>query len=468
MSAHPAGPRSASLVSGYAPAVSAVDAHSPSVWPINARWAESGVLEIAGVTAPDLVAQHGSPLFVLDEDDVRMRAHGYVAAFSGCDVFYAAKAFLSVEFARWMLCEGLGIDVCTLGELRTALLAGATGAQLLVHGNNKSVEELRAAVAAQVRFIVVDSLDEIARLEVVARDASATVDVLVRVTVGVEAHTHEFIATAHEDQKFGFSLASGAADAAVTAVLASPHLNFTGLHSHIGSQIFDEQGFIVAIHRLIEFCTHVQSKFHVVVANLNIGGGAGIAYLPSDDPISPAALGQRICAIVREECAVRAFPEPHLIVEPGRAIVGPGGITLYTVGTVKPVAIGPKEVRTYVSVDGGMSDNIRTALYNADYTVAHANRVTTADEASQLVRIVGKHCESGDIVVRDAELLADTAPGDLLAVAATGAYCRSMASNYNSMPRPAVVAVRNGISRVLLRRETIDDLLLLDTAVNHD
>ena len=460
MSAHPAGPRSASPHAAAAPVLPAHAAHSESVWPANAVWGADG-LEIAGVTASDLVSEHGSPLFVIDERDVRDRARAYASAYAGCDVFYAAKAFLSVDFARWVLAEGLGIDVCTLGELRCALAAGASGEQLLMHGNNKTSEELAAALEARVRFIVVDSLQEVQRLAELAAVRGVAAQVLVRVTVGVEAHTHEFIATAHEDQKFGFSLASGAARAAVDAVVASPHLAFAGLHSHIGSQIFDEQGFLVAVARLIGFCRELAAA-GIGVANLNLGGGAGISYLPSDDPVGIADLARRLRTAVAQDCEAAGIPEPRIMVEPGRSIAGPAGITLYTVGTVKDVVVGSGVARTYVSVDGGMSDNIRTSLYDADYTVAHASRRAGEGDEQRLARIVGRHCESGDILVRDAHVLSDIAPGELLSVAATGAYCRSMSSNYNHTPRPAVVAVRDGKSSVLIRRESLDDLLALD------
>jgi diaminopimelate decarboxylase len=280
--------------------------------------------------------------------------------------------------------------------------------------------------------------------------------VLVRVTVGVEAHTHEFIATAHEDQKFGFSLAGGDALEAVRRVLALPALELVGLHSHIGSQIFDTAGFEVAAHRVVGLLATVRDTCEVVLPELDLGGGFGIAYLPADDPVDVVELAAQLRAIVEREAAGVGLPVPRLAVEPGRAIVGPAGVTLYEVGTIKDV----DGIRTYVSVDGGMSDNVRTALYDASYTVTLASRVS--DAPPMLCRVVGKHCEAGDIVVRDAWLPSDLAPGDLLAVAATGAYCRSMSSNYNFLPRPPVVAVSGGTSRVLLRRETVDDLLALD------
>jgi diaminopimelate decarboxylase len=304
--------------------------------------------------------------------------------------------------------------------------------------------------------VVIDSDIEIDRLAAAAAAAGIRQRVLVRVTVGVEAHTHEFIATAHEDQKFGFSLTSGAALDAVRRVVASPALELVGLHSHIGSQIFDTAGFEVAAHRVVALLANVRDATGLTLGELDLGGGLGIAYTSDDDPADVAEVAKQLRAIVERECAAAALPVPRLAVEPGRAIAGPSGVTLYEVGTVKDV----DHIRTYVSVDGGMSDNIRTALYGSDYTVVLASRESTA--APMICRVVGKHCESGDVIVRDAWLPSDLAPGDLLAIAATGAYCRSMASNYNVVPRPPVVAVRGGESRELIRRESVEDLLALD------
>jgi len=320
---------------------------------------------------------------------------------------------------------------------------------------------------------VVDSFEEIARLAYLTEERDGLTDggrpaehrkaqkmgrprILVRVTTGVEAHTHEFVATAHDDQKFGFSLSSGAADEAVRRVLAAPSLDFAGLHSHIGSQIYDTAGFDVAAHRVLELAARIRAEHGVHIDELDLGGGFGIAYVPGDDPADIKVVAQSLHEIVRAQCAAAGLDVPRLTVEPGRAIAGPGTVTLYEVGTIKDV----DGLRSYVSVDGGMSDNIRTALYGAEYTCALASRESAAPP--MLSRLVGRHCESGDIVVRDTYLPSDLAPGDLVAVAATGAYCRSMASNYNHVPRPPVVAVRDGASRVLLRRETPGDLLSLD------
>jgi diaminopimelate decarboxylase len=464
-SAHPAGPEHAGLLgqtSIPAPPED-MDSLDPSVWPATAVRLR-GVLHLGDLSVIDLVDEHGTPALFLDEADVRARARAYGAAFAGVDVYYAGKAFLSTAVARWIADEGLGLDVCTGGELAVALAADFPPARIGLHGNNKSVEELKRAVQAGVGHVVVDSFTEIDRLAEIAAVDGVRQRVLVRVTVGVEAHTHEFIATAHEDQKFGFSLRDGAALQAVAAVLSADSLEFGGLHSHIGSQIFETSGFEVAAHRLVGLAAVVRDTDGAAVAEINLGGGLGIAYVAGDDPDTPKQTLDRLTAIIEAECAATALPVPKLSVEPGRAIVGPGGVTVYRVGTTKRVALDGGLVRTYVSVDGGMSDNIRTALYDAQYTAVLANRRCAAEPV--LSRIVGKHCESGDIVVRDVWLPADVRPGDLIAVASTGAYCRSMASNYNYLPRPPVVAVRDGRSSVLVRRETIDDLLALDTGVD--
>jgi diaminopimelate decarboxylase len=355
--------------------------------------------------------------------------------------------------------EGLGLDVASGGELAVALAAGFPPARMILHGNNKSVVEIERALSAGVGLIVIDSLMEIERVAEVAARLGVTANVLVRVTVGVEAHTHEFIATAHEDQKFGLSLSNGEAANAVELIVDRPSLHFAGLHSHIGSQIFDASGFEVAAARIVDLAADLAAE-GVVIERLDLGGGMGIAYTSNDDPLDVADMAAAIDRIVVKTCERAGIPVPQMAFEPGRAIVGPAGVTLYEVGTVKPVQLDHDLVRTFVSVDGGMSDNIRTALYDADYTVVLASRESAADP--MLSRVVGKHCESGDVVVRDAWLPADLAPGDLIVVAGTGAYCRSMASQYNYLPRPAVIAVREGLASTVLRRETEADLLSLD------
>jgi diaminopimelate decarboxylase len=429
---------------------------APSVWPRTALRGPDGALTVAGLDVRDLAEEYGTPLYVCDEADFRSRCADFAAAFFDFDVHYAAKAFCSVGVLRWVAEEGLGLDICTGGELTAAIRAGFPANRIAMHGNNKSVGELERALAAGVGRIVVDSFPEIVRLAWLAERLDRRQSVLVRTTVGVEAHTHEFIATAHEDQKFGFSLASGDAFEAVRRVLGHPSLELAGLHSHIGSQIFDTSGFDVSARRLVQQLVRVRDELGVEPGFLDLGGGFGIAYTAADDPLDTAAVASGLRTIVRRECAAAGLTMPRLAVEPGRAIAGPGTVTLYQVGTVKDV----DGIRTYVSVDGGMSDNIRTALYDAVYTCALASRRSDAEPT--LARVVGKHCESGDIVVRDAWLPADVTPGDLIAVAATGAYCRSMASNYNHVPRPPVLAVRDGAARLLVRRETEDDLLRLD------
>ena len=462
-SAHPAGPRHAEVLhtEGVAPPPRDLNALDPMVWPTNFRRREDGVCAMAGLDVRELAAEFGTPVFLLDEADFRTRARDYAEAFADADVFYAGKAFLCGAVARWVAEEGLGLDVCSAGELAVALRAGFPPERIAFHGNNKSVAELDAALEAGVGRVVLDSYAEIVRLADLARQRGVRARVQIRVTVGVEAHTHEFIATAHEDQKFGFSLAGGAAAEAVRRVLMLDSLELVGLHSHIGSQIFDTDGFEVAASRLVGLATAIRDEHGLELPELDLGGGLGIAYTSDDDPADVASMAKSLVAIVERACAGAGLAVPRLSVEPGRAIAGPGTVTLYEVGTVKPVALGSGGAsRAYVSVDGGMSDNIRTALYDASYTAALVSRASEA--APALSRLVGKHCESGDIVVRDLYLPADIAAGDLVAVAATGAYCRSMASNYNLLGRPPVVAVADGSARVVVRRETDDDLARLD------
>lgn len=430
----------------------------PHLWSQTAHKVD-GELHVGGLAVPDLVANVNTPAYVLDEADFRARARAFRDAFAAYDVFYAGKAFLCTAVARWIQEEGLCLDVCSAGELTVALRAGVDPARIGYHGNNKTLSELRRAVAAGIGRIIVDSFDEIERLESITGDG-ATARVMIRVTAGVEAHTHEYIATAHEDQKFGLSITNGQAFEAVRRVLAAPGIELLGLHSHIGSQIFDSAGFEVAARRVLALQARVSDELGVTLPEMDLGGGFGIAYTTQDDPADPAQLATEMSKIVEHECRALGIPEPRLSIEPGRAIVGPAMCTIYTVGTVKPVQLDGGAVRTYVSVDGGMSDNIRTALYDADYSCTLASRASDAPPV--LARVVGKHCEAGDIVVKDEFLPGDVRPGDLLAVPGTGAYCRSMASNYNHALRPPVVAVRDGVARVVVRRETEDDLLATD------
>jgi diaminopimelate decarboxylase len=428
-----------------------------------------GALTVGGVDLRGLAQEHGTPAYVLDVADLRARARAFRQAFADYDVFYAGKAFLCTAVVRWLAEEGLDLDVCTGGELTVALRAGLDPARIAFHGNNKSVAELHRAVEAGVGRIVLDSLTEVDRLAAItaARGAAEPVGVLVRVTAGVEAHTHEYIATAHEDQKFGLSITAGDAMEAVRRVVATPGLRLLGLHSHIGSQIFDTSGFEVAARRVLALHARVGEELgprlgtaDQALPELDLGGGFGIAYTDQDDPADPADLAAGMSSIVAHECRALGIPVPRLAVEPGRAIVGPTTCTLYEVGTVKRVGLDAGGVRRYVSVDGGMSDNVRTALYDADYSATLASRSSDAEPA--LARVVGKHCEAGDIVVKDVFLPEDTGPGDLLAVPGTGAYCWSMASNYNHLLRPPVVAVEDGRATVVVRRETEADLLATD------
>ncbi|MFF7242340.1 diaminopimelate decarboxylase [Embleya sp. NPDC008237] len=457
-SAHPAGPRHADVLPDGAPPIAPEDLTllDPKIWPAGAERGADGVVTIAGLDVRELAREFGTPAYILDEADFRARCRAWREAFEGADVFYAGKAFLCRALVRWIAEEGLNLDVCTAGELAVALSAGMDPARIAFHGNNKSAAELERALEVGVGRIVVDSFEEISRLAFLADRRGVTQKVLVRITVGVEAHTHEFIATAHEDQKFGFSLADGQAAEAVRRIRKLESLELIGLHSHIGSQIFDTAGFEVAARRVVGLLVAVRDEHGVELPEIDLGGGLGIAYTSADDPQSPAVIAASLLDIVRRECAAAGLAAPRLSVEPGRAIAGPGTFTLYEVGTIKPL----EGLRTYVSVDGGMSDNIRTSLYDAEYSVTLVSRAS--DAAPMLSRVVGRHCESGDIIVKDAYLPADLAPGDLLAVPATGAYCRSMASNYNHVTRPPVIAVHDGAARVIVRRETEEDLLRLD------
>ncbi|MGB4137075.1 MAG: diaminopimelate decarboxylase [Microbacterium sp.] len=436
------------------------------VWPASAHRDEDGALVLAGVPVADLVREHGTPVLVIDEDEVRGRAAALRHAFEDAAaahgttarLYYAGKAFLSTAIARWVTEEGLSVDVCTGGELEVALAAGVEPARLGFHGNNKSVAELERAVEVGIGTIVVDSAIEIERLGAITARSGTSQRVMLRVISGVHAETHDFLATAHEDQKFGFPLAD--AGVAVARIRELDGLEFAGLHCHIGSQIFGVAGFRESASRVLDL--HAELREGGEVPALNLGGGFGIAYTRVDDPAPIAELADGIVAAVAEGCAARGIPVPALSFEPGRSIVGNAGVTLYEVGTTKDVVL-EAGVRRYLSVDGGMSDNARPALYGAQYSARLASRA--GEGPAQLSRVVGRHCESGDIVVDHEYLPADVAPGDLLAVPATGAYCAPLSSNYNHVPRPPVVAVRDGASRVIVRGETVSDLLSRDAGV---
>ena len=427
---------------------------------------EKGHLTISGLSARELATEFGTPTFFIDEDHFRARAAAWAQSLqtnfgaSAGNVYYAAKAFICTDVARWIKEEGIGIDVCTGGELAVALAGGIDPKKIEVHGNNKSVAEIERAVQVGVKTIVIDSLFEIERVAAAATKHGVRQAVMLRLTPGVEAHTHESISTAHEDVKFGFSIASGAAAVAVTEVLSHGSLELLGFHCHVGSQIFGTDSFELAATRIIALMAECKSKHGIELPELDLGGGYAIAYMPGDVTVEPEDVLPALSAVVKRECAAAGLALPIISIEPGRNIVGPTTFTLYEVGTVKDVVLEDGRIRRYISVDGGMSDNIRPSLYGAEYSAVLADRVSTAAHA--LSRVVGKHCETGDIVIRDIQLPSDIAPGDLLATPATGAYGRSMASNYNHVPRPPVIAIKNGKARVIVRRENEADLLALD------
>ena len=423
-------------------------------------------LSIAGISAKDLAKEFGTPTFFIDEADFRLRALAWNTALKEAfgdkagTVYYASKAFTCTEVARWIKDLGIGIDVSTGGEMAVALAAGIDPKKIEVHGNNKSIAEIEKAISVGVETIVIDSMYEIDRVATAAAKAGKVQRVLLRLTPGIQAHTHESISTAHEDVKFGFSISSGAAWAAITAVHNQPSLELRGFHAHIGSQIFGFESFEILAERFVTFLAKYRDEFKKELPELDLGGGYGIAYLENDVTVDPFEAMQVLVAAVKKYCAVFNLQLPTVSIEPGRAIVGPTMFTLYEVGTVKDVTLENGTHRRYISVDGGMSDNIRPSLYGAEYTTILANRTSTAAKTSS--RLVGKHCETGDIIIREIDLPDDIVPGDLLAVPATGAYGRSMASNYNHVPRPPVVAVKDGKARVIVRRESIEDLLALD------
>ncbi|KRE69087.1 diaminopimelate decarboxylase [Arthrobacter sp. Soil762] len=465
--------------------------HEP-MWAQDVRKNDAGELAIDGIAVSELKAQFGTPLFVMSETDFRARARSFKDAFDaafadicgGVDVYYAGKSFLCTAVAAWVADEGLRLDTCSGGELAVAARAGIQGENLGLHGNNKSDAEINRALDMKLGRIVVDSLDELDRVAKIASGRGEIAKVMLRLTPGVHAHTHEFIATAHEDQKFGLSMAGdsteqaglSAAEEAVAAATGYASIELLGLHCHIGSQIFEPDGFELAAQKLLRFHAAMQEKYSIVMPELDLGGGYGIAYTPVDTPRPAADIAQAMAAVVRSTCGELGITSPRISIEPGRAIVGSTTFTLYEVGTLKTVRVdapageaGQENVthpRRYVSVDGGMSDNARPVLYDADYSAILASRTSAA--APQLSRVVGKHCESGDIVVRDVYLPEDVAAGDLLAVPGTGAYCWALSSNYNYLARPGVVAVRGGSARLIVRGETEEDLLNRDMGVPND
>ncbi len=414
-----------------------------SLLPDNASVDGSGRLAIGGCDVVDLADEHGTPLFVYDEDHLRARCREAVAAF-GDGVAYAAKAFLCGAMARLAHEEGMCLDVATGGELHLALAAGVPAEHLIMHGNNKSEAELRAAMTAGVRRLVVDSFDELDRIERLVAEGLTAPPLLVRVTPGVEAHTHEYLRTGIADSKFGFGLASGAAQAAIDR-LSHSSLDLVGVHAHIGSQIFDAEFFAKAVSVMASFVIPLDLE------ELSLGGGLGVAYVEGEHAPSISEWA----GVMLGACAAAGI-RSRVTAEPGRAVVAQAAVTLYRVGTIKDIA----GVRTYVAVDGGMSDNPRPVLYGSGYE-AFLPRATDAARPRR-VRVVGKHCESGDVIVHDAVVPEDIVVGDVLATPVTGAYGHSMGSNYNMVLRPAVVFVRGGTARLVVRREAYDDLLIRD------
>ena len=438
---------------------------NPKIWPSTTS-EKSGVTSVGGCSLPSLAREFGTPAFILDEADFKSRAKQWKSALdkhfgaNAGTAYYAAKAFISKEIVHWVEQSGLGLDVCTGGELAVAKAAKFPAERIELHGNNKSEVEIADAIDYRVGTIVVDSLQEIERVAKIAHNKGVVQKVLLRLTPGVDAHTHEAISTAHEDVKFGFSIASGAAWDAVLATSKHESLSLQGFHAHIGSQIFVADAFETSAGRLIEMLSKYKSQFGVELPELDLGGGYGIAYVDSDNPSDAHQILERLSAAVNAECHKNNLAVPKISIEPGRAIVGPAMITLYEVGTTKEVVLEDGSKRWYVSVDGGMSDNLRTALYDAEYSINLVNRASSAP--LRLARVVGKHCETGDVVINDVQLPSDIVPGDLLATPATGAYGRSMANNYNHMTRPPVISVLNQTARTIIRRESYADLLALE------
>jgi diaminopimelate decarboxylase len=435
------------------------------MWPSGVSFTNRG-LEISGISSRTLATEFGTPTFFIDENHFRSRAQLWADALeasfgeSAGTVYYAAKAFICTDVARWIKETGIGIDVCTGGELAVALAGGIDPKKIELHGNNKSVTEINRAVDVGVRIIVIDSLFEIDRVSAAAERKGIRQAVMLRLTPGVQAHTHQSISTAHEDVKFGFSIASGAAQSAIAKVMSDRNLELRGFHCHVGSQIFGTDSFELAATRIIGLMAKFKAEYGIELPELDLGGGYAIAYLPGEFTVEPEDVLPSLSEVVKRECAAAGLALPIISIEPGRNIVGPTTFTLYEVGTVKDVTLEDRAIRRYISVDGGMSDNMRTSLYDAQYFAVLADRESAAPLTQS--RVVGKHCETGDIVIRDINLPSDIEPGDLLATPATGAYGRSMASNYNHVPRPPVVAIKDGKARVIVRRENEADLLALD------
>ncbi|MEU5210985.1 diaminopimelate decarboxylase [Streptomyces sp. NPDC020742] len=421
-----------------------------SVWPASAAPLTHGDVALAGVPLTELADRFGTPAYVLDEEEVRRRCRGYLQAFPGSDVYYAAKAFLCRAMVHWVQEEGLGLDVCSAGELELAVTTGFPPERIVLHGNAKSPADLRTALRLGVGRIVIDSTSEIARLAA-AVPAGSRQKVLIRVVPGIAAGGHAKIRTGTDDQKFGLSIADGSAQHAVTRVLNQPRLELAGLHCHLGSQITTAKPYLSAVRRLVGLLARIREQHGTALTELDLGGGHGVAYRPGEPVLDVAALGTRIRAELVRSCAAAGLPVPRLAIEPGRAIAGPAGVVLYRVLAVKRTG-----AHTFVAVDGGMSDNPRPALYGVRYAPRLVGRASPA--APEPVSVVGRHCEAGDVLATDVQLPGDIRPGDLLAVPVAGAYHLSMASGYNLVGRPPVVAVADGHARLLVRRESLADI----------
>lgn len=428
------------------------------IFPRTSEINSKGHLVVGGYDVVDLVSEYGTPLYVFDEDTLRETCREYVKAFQDIypktQVIYAAKAFVNLTLIKLLYEEGLGMDVVSGGEMAAALAGGMAPEKIYFHGNNKTPQELLEAVAAKIGCVVVDSFHELDILDRVAANAGRIQDILIRVSPGVDAHTHSKITTGILDTKFGFAIGTGHAESAVVKAVSSPNLNLRGIHCHIGSQIFELGPYQEAIQIVLAFAAQMR-EHGVELTEFSPGGGFAIAYTRDQNPPSVHEYAEAITASLLQGIRELGLNEPTLMVEPGRSIVGPAGVALYTVGARKEIP----DVRTYISVDGGMGDNIRPALYEAEYEAVVANHMDSA--AEDHVTIAGKFCESGDILIEDIDL-APTEPGDIIAIPAAGAYCIPMASNYNMAPRPAVIMVKDGKGRIIRRRETYADLMAVD------
>lgn len=421
---------------------------------------ENGHLTVGGVDTVELASQYGTPLYVMDENLLVKNAQKYKSSidkFYGGNgmVCYASKAFCCKEICRIMNKEGIGLDIVSIGELYTAFKAGADFDKICFHGNNKTDEELEFAIEHKVGRIIVDNIFELERLDKIAAEKGVTANIMFRIKPGIDAHTHDFVKTGQIDSKFGFALETGEAMEAVKKAIACPNVNLKGLHCHIGSQIFAIDPFVEAAQVMLKFIAEIKDQCGWEISELNLGGGFGIMYTQNDDPVPYENYMEKVSAAVKESCEKLNIKLPFIIMEPGRSIAGPAGITLYTCGGVKHIP----NIRTYISIDGGMTDNPRYALYKSEYYALAANKADKPKDA--VVTIAGKCCESGDLV-GEGMPIQTVEPGDIIAVCATGAYNYSMSSNYNRIPKPAVVFVKDGQSRVVIKRETLDDIIRND------